>query len=229
MYKLRIQDTSPYQIKSYPIPIAHRAAVAEEIARMLRYDIIERSYSQYVNPIVAVVKKNNTVRLCLDARELNKRLDNDHDGPEEIGQLLKKCAKIGIMSSVDLRASFWADSLASGLTHSGPIARARRALEKEQGHRVEEPVSHVETSRAVTEAQIRARRRLKATEEEHLREQRRNQDIKKEYTRQWIARSFGTLDLKLPEGDIKRSTFPMCRIPADDVLQIHVEKWDQQI
>ncbi|CAB0032304.1 unnamed protein product [Trichogramma brassicae] len=40
-------------------------------------------------------------------------------------------------------------------SHSGPIARARRALEKEQGHRVEEPVSHVETSRAVTEAQIR--------------------------------------------------------------------------
>ncbi|CAB0042970.1 unnamed protein product [Trichogramma brassicae] len=47
-------------------------------------------------------------------------------------------------------------------SHSGPIARARRALEKEQGHRVEEPVSHVETSRAVTEAQIRARRRLKS-------------------------------------------------------------------
>uniref|UniRef100_A0ABD2X4Y4 RNA-directed DNA polymerase n=2 Tax=Trichogramma kaykai TaxID=54128 RepID=A0ABD2X4Y4_9HYME len=107
MYKLRIQDTSPYQIKSYPIPIAHRAAVAEEIARMLWYDIIERSYSQYVNPIVAVVKKNNIVRLCLDARELNKRLDNDHDGPEKIRQVLKKWAKIGIMSSVDLRASFW--------------------------------------------------------------------------------------------------------------------------
>ncbi|KAL7298454.1 hypothetical protein TKK_0008242 [Trichogramma kaykai] len=114
-------------------------------------------------------------------------------------------------------------------SHSGPIARARRALEKEQGHRVEEPFSHVETSRAVSEAQIRARRRLKATEEEHLREQRRNQDLKKEHTRQWIARSFGTLDLKLPEGDIKRSTFPISRIPADDVLQIHVEKWDQQI
>ncbi|CAB0030504.1 unnamed protein product [Trichogramma brassicae] len=114
-------------------------------------------------------------------------------------------------------------------SHSGPIARARRALEKEQGHRVEEPVSHVETSRAVTEAQIRARRRLKATEEEHLREQRRNQDIKKEYTRQWIARSFGTLDLKLPEGDIKRSTFPMCRIPADDVLQIHYTECEKRV
>uniref|UniRef100_A0ABD2X8G7 Reverse transcriptase domain-containing protein n=1 Tax=Trichogramma kaykai TaxID=54128 RepID=A0ABD2X8G7_9HYME len=80
VYKLKVQDTSPYFAKSYPIPIAHHVAVSEEIARMLRYDIIERSYS---------------------------RLDSDHDGPEEMEELQKKYTNIGIMTSVDLRTSFW--------------------------------------------------------------------------------------------------------------------------
>ena len=58
-------------------------------------------------------------------RELNKRLQPDHDGPEDIEQVLKKCSDIGIMGSFDLRLFFWQVPLAEesrkycGFVHAG--------------------------------------------------------------------------------------------------------------
>ena len=43
----------------------------------------------------------------MDARELNKRLQPDPYGPEEMMEVLRKCTDIKIMSSIDLTASFW--------------------------------------------------------------------------------------------------------------------------
>ena len=106
-YKLEFQDENPYFFKSYPIPLKHLEKADSEIDRMLNYDIIERSSSQYINPIVPVIKKSGAVRLCLDVRELNVHLKNDHDGPEGMDEVLRKCAKVKVMTSLDLTASFW--------------------------------------------------------------------------------------------------------------------------
>lgn len=96
----------------YPVPMHHRKEVDAEIERMLKDGIIERLTSPYINPIVPVIKKNGSVRACLDARELNKRLQDDHDGPEKIDEVLKRCAAVNIMSSIDLIVSFWLVNLA---------------------------------------------------------------------------------------------------------------------
>ena len=89
----------------------HFEKVDLEIERMLKYDIIERSRSQYINPIVPVIKKSGAVRLCLDAREINVRLKNDHDGPEGMDEVLRKCTGVKVMTSLDLTASYWQISL----------------------------------------------------------------------------------------------------------------------
>ena len=51
---------------------------------MIQEDIIERSSSPYTSPIVAIPKKDGQVRLCLDAREINKMIVNDRTSPGEI-------------------------------------------------------------------------------------------------------------------------------------------------
>ena len=79
---------------------------------MLKFGVIERARSEFINPIVTVIKKNGTVRLCIDGRELNMRLVSDHDGPEDMDDVFRKCANIRIMSSFDLSASFWQIPLA---------------------------------------------------------------------------------------------------------------------
>lgn len=71
---------------------------------MLSFRVIKRAQSQYINPLVLVIKKDNTICLRIDAQELNKQLMNDHDGAESLDEVLRKCTGIGIMSSIDLTA-----------------------------------------------------------------------------------------------------------------------------
>ena len=67
-----------------------KEAASKEIQRMILEDIIERSSSPYTSPLVAIPKKDGQVRLCLDARELNKMLINDRTSPGEIEEKMKK-------------------------------------------------------------------------------------------------------------------------------------------
>ena len=93
--------------RSYPVPMAYRDKVDEEIKRMLDMGIIQRSNSSYINPIVPVIKKDGTIRLCLDARKLNEILIEDWECPEPAEILFQKCKGTKVMSSLDMTSSFW--------------------------------------------------------------------------------------------------------------------------
>ncbi|OXU20056.1 hypothetical protein TSAR_001624 [Trichomalopsis sarcophagae] len=69
-------------IKSRPVEIQLRKVRRDEIHRMERLGIIERSDTIYINSIVPVFKKNNSVRVCLAALDPNEQI-----------QLLKKGTK----------------------------------------------------------------------------------------------------------------------------------------
>ena len=60
--------------KPYPIPINYRDKVKVEIEKWQEHGIIRRSTNPYINPLVVVIKKDGTIRLCLDARKLNEKL-----------------------------------------------------------------------------------------------------------------------------------------------------------
>ena len=106
-YDLVVANDEPFFVKPYPIPLKHQEKVEEEIQVMLKNGIIRRSKSNFINPVVIVAKKNGSVRLCLDARELNKRLQDDLECPPGIEEIFKKCKNIAIMSTLDLTSSFW--------------------------------------------------------------------------------------------------------------------------
>lgn len=102
----RLSDNEPYIKRSYPVPASRREMVKEEIRRLLDLGIIEKSYSPYSNPLVAVVKKDETCRLCLDARTLNSKLISDAEAPEPMESLLYKFPKPNYISTLDCTASF---------------------------------------------------------------------------------------------------------------------------
>ena len=66
-----------------------------------------RDSSPYTNPIVAVLKKGGTVRICLDAREINKAIINDRTSPGEIDEILKKFHGIRYISIWDTVCGYW--------------------------------------------------------------------------------------------------------------------------
>ena len=85
----------------------YKEAVKAEIKKMEEYSITERAQSSYINPMVTVIKKDQMVRLCLDTRKLNSVTIPDFEGAIPINEVLTRCGNIKVMSTIDLRSSFW--------------------------------------------------------------------------------------------------------------------------
>lgn len=106
-YKMKIKPHKTIVRKSYPVPFVHRDSVREEISKMLESGIIERSDSNYCNPLRIVIKSNKSVRICLDARYINEIIESDHEAPPLIGELMQKFYGTTYMSTADLTAGYW--------------------------------------------------------------------------------------------------------------------------
>lgn len=93
--------------KSYPVPLALRPAVDREIERMLKMGIIERSTSQFCNPLRIVAKKDESIRLCLDARFTNAVIEGDNECPPPISEIMQRFNGATIFSIIDLTSGYW--------------------------------------------------------------------------------------------------------------------------
>ena len=56
---------------------------------------------------MAIPKKNGQVRLCLDAREINKMIINDRTSPGEIEEILKRFHGTKYFSTWDMVCGYW--------------------------------------------------------------------------------------------------------------------------
>lgn len=74
---------------------------------MLEDGVIERTASNFCNPLRIVKKKDGSVRICLDARFLNKVIEDDHESPPLISELLQKFDKAVWFSKLDLTHGYW--------------------------------------------------------------------------------------------------------------------------
>lgn len=97
----------PVHVPQYPIPLALRENVEKEVQEMLRMGIIEKSKSPYHAPIVVVKKPDNTIRLCIDFRELNKTLVFDSEPIPRIDVVLALVGKQKFFSKFDFTKGYW--------------------------------------------------------------------------------------------------------------------------
>lgn len=106
-HRIKMNTKVPYKAKTYPIPEVHREAVTRYIDELERDGIIKRAPTQYINPLVVVIKKNGKIRLCLDARELNKRMANDHAQPPSIEEVFQQIGHRKYFTTLDVTQAFW--------------------------------------------------------------------------------------------------------------------------
>lgn len=104
---IRTQNLKPYKCKTYPIPDIYMDRVREYIGKLKKDKIISRRATQYINPLVVVVKKNGKIRLCLDARELNKITLNDHAQPPTIEEVFQLMGRKKYFTTLDVTEAFW--------------------------------------------------------------------------------------------------------------------------
>lgn len=106
-HAVKVIPGNPIVKKNYPVPFALRELVQEEINKMLELGVIERSRSQYCNPLRVVKKKDGAIRLCLDARFVNNVIEGDNESPPIIGEVIQKFNGSGIFTTLDLTAGYW--------------------------------------------------------------------------------------------------------------------------
>lgn len=106
-HKITVNNTGKFDRRIYNIPANYKQQVDCEIQKMLDNRVIERADSTFLNPMVAVRKKNKEVRICLDMRSLNSMTDKSYDRAPNPENLFNKCQGVKFMSRLDLKKGFW--------------------------------------------------------------------------------------------------------------------------
>lgn len=82
-------------------------SVDEQIKEWLAEGIILPSCSDYVSPVVLVKKKDDSLKLCIDYRELNKKIIKDRYPLPLNDDQIDKLRSAVVFSILDLRSGFF--------------------------------------------------------------------------------------------------------------------------
>ena len=102
-----LKSEIPVAKKAYMLPYSLREKVKQEIDNMVEAGIAEKSSSPYASPIVIVPKKDGTIRLCVDYRQLNEITIFDPQPMPKLEDIINKLGKAKYLSKIDLTKGFW--------------------------------------------------------------------------------------------------------------------------
>ena len=105
-FEIETGSNKPCVTRSYRIPICHQEEVSRQIGKMVKEGIVSQSCSPYHSPIVLVKKKNGSVRLCIDFRQLNRQTEGDNYPLPIIDDLLAKVKNSAFYSCLDLKSGY---------------------------------------------------------------------------------------------------------------------------
>ena len=106
-FKLMENIDRPKINKHYSVPLKLKEKVEKCIKEMLQTGIIERSISPYCNPLRIVLKNDVSVRVCLDAQQLNKHIEDDQEAPPIIEEIMQKFYDCKYFSKIDLTQGYF--------------------------------------------------------------------------------------------------------------------------
>ena len=86
-----------------------RATLKEKLEEMVRNEVIVpvTEPPQWVNSLTAVIKKNNSLRVCLDSRPLNKAILREHFAQPTREELMSQFAGAQWFSKIDANSALW--------------------------------------------------------------------------------------------------------------------------
>lgn len=108
--KLNLTDHNSVYVKNYRLPYAQRSEIDSQVDGMLKAGVIERSKSCYNSSVVLVPKKSvngdKRWRLCVDFRQVNKRLKPDKFPLPRIDDNLDNLGRAKFFTVLDLFSGF---------------------------------------------------------------------------------------------------------------------------
>ena len=104
--RINTGTATPIQLPPYRLPHAYRDIVKAELEEM-EDGIIERSSSEWAFPIVLVKKKDGSLRMCVDYRQLNAITDADAYPMPCVDDMINALGKAKYITTLDLARGYW--------------------------------------------------------------------------------------------------------------------------
>lgn len=102
-----VKDDEPVYQRARRLSISERELVNKQIDEWIKDDIVQSSISEYASPIVLVRKKDGSVRICVDYRNINKKIVKDRYPLPLIEDQLDALQDAKVFSTLDLENGFF--------------------------------------------------------------------------------------------------------------------------
>ncbi|GJX54847.1 reverse transcriptase [Tanacetum coccineum] len=111
--------TQPVNIRPYRHPPVQKDAIEAMVRELLDSGVIKHSQSSFASPVVMVKKKDNSWRMCVDYRQLNKHTIKDKFSIPIIKELIDELCRAVIFNKLDLMFGYHQDEskCVFGTTH----------------------------------------------------------------------------------------------------------------
>ena len=109
-YHIRLDPNAvPVQHAPRRVPVALRQQLKETLHNMAKADIIApvTDPTEWISSMVVVPKKNGTLRLCLDPKELNAAIQREHYALPTIEDVATCLHGAKVFTVLDVRSGFW--------------------------------------------------------------------------------------------------------------------------
>ena len=102
----------PYHSRPYPVPIVHKETQTKELNRLCELGVLRfQPASEWVSPSFIIPKKNKTVQMISDFREVNKRLVRVLFSIPKISTVLQELECFTFATYLDLNMGYYTISL----------------------------------------------------------------------------------------------------------------------
>ncbi len=106
-HEIKLTSDIPVRSPPYVAPFAMRNVIEKELDDMIKMDIIEPCKSPYASPVVLVKKPDQSFRLCVDYRKLNKLTVFDAEPMPRAADIYSQLGSSKYFSKFDLSKGFW--------------------------------------------------------------------------------------------------------------------------
>jgi lysyl-tRNA synthetase class II len=105
-YEFKIEGRMPTSANSRSTPFVLRDQVHDQIQVMLKDDILEESFSSYINQLTLIVRNMKSLHICVDAKRINRQTTADCTKGLCLRELLQKFHGASYITSLDLNSAF---------------------------------------------------------------------------------------------------------------------------